>query len=67
MKSRPGWFRYRGYSLSKDKDGWRWQITNEDNHKIILASTQGYSRRIDCIANIKQGALRLKQFAGMVK
>jgi hypothetical protein len=42
--------------LFKTKTGWRWRMTDEANGKVIGASTQGYSRRIDAVRNLNRVA-----------
>lgn len=40
--------------LYKGKNGYRWRISDFHNKKITQASTQGYSRRIDCLKNLDE-------------
>ena len=34
--------------------GWRWRVKAQENGEIIAASSQGYSRRIDCVRNAQR-------------
>lgn len=59
-------FKYRGFSMGKDADGdWRWTITAA-NHEIVAASTEGFKRKRDCVANLKMTARLTVEFARMV-
>ncbi len=41
------------------KKEWRWRTTNIQNGKIIGASTQGYSNKSECIANMNELSMSL--------
>lgn len=39
--------------IAKDAaDEYRWTMIHRSNGKIVGASTEGYSRRIDCVDNL---------------
>ena len=50
------------YQDSRKK--WRWRIKSPGNNKIIASSSEGYTRKIDCVNNLRQQA---KLFATAVK
>lgn len=39
-------------TVQRLRDGWRWNLTDPRATETIGASTQGYSRRLDCFSNI---------------
>jgi uncharacterized protein YegP (UPF0339 family) len=49
--------------LFKMPKGWRWRMTDARNGKIIGASTESYSRRIDAVRNLDRvGAVALDAY-----
>jgi len=55
MKNKLKWKFYKG----RDKKWW-WRATYVSNGKIANGSSQGYSRRIDCISNAEDFGYRKK-------
>jgi len=46
---------------------WRWRIKSPGNNKIIAASSEGYRRKLDCAANLRQQAALLATAVKMVE
>ncbi len=55
-------------TLCRASDGWRWQMTDARNGRIIGAATEGYDRRAACLKNLKRViGLRVGQTQGDVQ
>ena len=53
------------YQDSRKK--WRWRIKAPGNNKIIAASSEGYTRKLDCAKNLRQQAALLATAVKMVE
>lgn len=40
--------------LYRTPNGWRWRITDARSRKIIAASTEAYTKRINALANLRR-------------
>lgn len=44
------------WKIYQAADGWRWRRTSS-NGRIVGAATQGYSNKMDCIANAQRSGM----------